>query len=101
MAPLVLRIAPEDAWRVTRRTVFALPRTRLVEETDAYLHVETRSAVFRFADDLEVLLRPLSGQIAVRSALRMGYGDLGANRRRVGRLRATLAELGVVESPAP
>ncbi|MFQ5756728.1 MAG: DUF1499 domain-containing protein [Acidiferrobacterales bacterium] len=34
--------------------------------------------------------------IAVRSASRIGYSDLGVNRRRVERIRAELRKQGVV-----
>jgi len=52
-----------------------------------------------FVDDLELQLRPQDALIAVRSASRLGYGDLGANRRRVEALRAALAERNAVLSP--
>jgi uncharacterized protein (DUF1499 family) len=67
---------------------------------DDYLHAECRSALFRFVDDLEIQLRPGEGIAAVRSASRVGYSDLGVNRKRVESLRAELAEAGVVSDPA-
>jgi uncharacterized protein (DUF1499 family) len=68
----------------------------VITESDNYLHAECESAVFGFVDDLELHLRSLEGVIAVRSASRLGYSDLGVNRRRVERLRAMLARQGVV-----
>ena len=41
-----------------------------------------------FTDDLHVLLK--DGQLHLRSASRVGYGDLGVNRRRAERLVAAL-----------
>jgi uncharacterized protein (DUF1499 family) len=73
-----------------------LPRTRIVKETEDYLHAECRSALFRFVDDLELQLRPSESIIAVRSASRLGYSDLGVNRRRVEGLRESLTRLGVL-----
>ena len=67
-----------------------MPRVRIVTLTDNHLHAECRSALFRFVDDLELELRAESRQIAVRSASRNGSWDVGVNRRRVERLRATL-----------
>jgi uncharacterized protein (DUF1499 family) len=49
-----------------------------------------------FIDDLQLQLRPDEGLIAVRSASRVGYWDLGVNRRRVERLRRALLDQGVV-----
>jgi uncharacterized protein (DUF1499 family) len=91
VAPLPVVGTPEEAWRAARAAVAALPRTRVVVESDGYLHAECRSAVFGFVDDLELHLRPEAGAIAVRSASRVGYSDLGVNRRRVEALRAALA----------
>jgi uncharacterized protein (DUF1499 family) len=96
IAPLVLAGPPDDAWRAVRAAVGALPRTRIVSETPASLHAECRSALFGFVDDLELELRAAEGVIAVRSASRVGYSDLGVNRRRVESLRAALREQGAV-----
>ena len=94
---LQLAVAPAEAWRSVREVVMKLPRTRIVDETEDYLHAEYRSAVFGFVDDLELQLRPSERIIAVRSASRLGYSDLGVNRRRVEALRENLAR-GRVES---
>lgn len=88
--PFQLAMAPAEAWQTTRELVAELPRTHIVQETADYLHAECRSALFGFVDDLELQLRPMEGIIAVRSAARMGYSDLGVNRRRVERLRVAL-----------
>ena len=77
-------------WAGVRSAVQKMPRVRIVTLTDNHLHVECRSALFRFVDDLELELRADSRQIAVRSASRTGSWVLGVNRRRVERLRATL-----------
>jgi uncharacterized protein (DUF1499 family) len=89
--PLAFEGTPAEAWRAARKAVAALPRTRIVTESDTYLHAECRSTVFGFIDDLELHLRPEAGGIAVRSASRVGYSDLGVNRSRVESLRAALA----------
>ena len=62
-----------------------------------YLHAECRSAVFGFVDDLELNLRPAEGIIAVRSASRLGYSDLGVNRKRIETLRTALIRQGIVK----
>lgn len=102
--PFRLAMDPIEAWRVVREVIDEQPRTIVITEAPEYLHVESRSAVFRFVDDLELQLRAEEGIIAVRSASRVGYSDLGANRRRVERLRAALAARGVISvdgGPAP
>jgi uncharacterized protein (DUF1499 family) len=59
------------------------PRTRLVTETDIYLHAEVTSAVLRFVDDVEFVLDDSHKLIHCRSAARVGYSDFGVNRRRM------------------
>lgn len=55
-------------------------------ETVDGLHVVFTSAVFSFKDDVRVhviALSPQQSTLALYSASRVGYWDLGANRRRV------------------
>lgn len=97
IAPFRLRGDPATAWRKLEAVLSSLPRITRVQSTDGYLHVEARSVVFRFVDDVEFHLRFEVGEIAVRSASRVGYSDLGVNRRRVENLREVLRRDGVVE----
>jgi uncharacterized protein (DUF1499 family) len=90
-------LPPREAWRAIRATVAGLPRIEVISETDEYLHAECSSAVFGFVDDLELHLRPAQNLIAVRSAARLGYSDLGVNRKRVENLRSTLRQQGVIK----
>jgi uncharacterized protein (DUF1499 family) len=89
-------VDPAEAWRSAREVVMELPRTRIVKDKEDYLHAECRSAVFGFVDDLELQLRASERIIAVRSASRLGYSDLGVNRRRVEALRESLTGRGVL-----
>ena len=47
-----LAVPSTDGWRTARAAVANLPRTRIVSETDEYLHAECSSAVFGFVDDI-------------------------------------------------
>jgi uncharacterized protein (DUF1499 family) len=67
-----------------------MERARVVQSTDDYVHVEFRSAVFGFVDDVEFYFNP-PGTLQVRSAARTGYSDFGVNRERVETLRARFA----------
>lgn len=73
--------------------VRTLPRTSVITATGNYLHAEFRSAIFRFVDDVEFLADESAGVIQVRSASRVGSGDLGVNRKRVEAIRARWNEL--------
>ncbi|MCB0326805.1 MAG: DUF1499 domain-containing protein [Bdellovibrionales bacterium] len=58
-----------------------------VHEGEFYFHYEFRSKIFKFVDDVELLISPEDQIIHIRSASRVGYWDLGANRRRVSHIR--------------
>lgn len=68
--------------------VSELPRTKIITRTTDYLHVEFRSKWFRFVDDVEFWLPPDEpGALHIRSASRLGYSDMGVNRKRVENIR--------------
>ena len=94
--PLQLNVSANTGWKTARELVARLPRTHIVQETGDYLHAECQSALFGFVDDLELHLRPAESIIAIRSASRLGYSDLGVNRRRVETLRQALIKQNVV-----
>lgn len=94
VAPLKYTISDAEAWQLLQKQIAKLPRTIVVTEKPGYIHVECRSAVFGFVDDLEFQLRAAQGFIAVRSAARTGYYDFGINRRRIEELRRTLLNAG-------
>lgn len=95
--PFQLATKAERAWPVVHEVVMQLPRSNIVQQTDSFLHVECRSAVFGFVDDLKLQLRAREGIIAVYSASRLGYYDFGVNRDRIEVLRAALIKRGVVK----
>ena len=95
--PYRLRVASEVAWQQLQTVIASLPRIRIINLTDNYLHAEARSLIFRFVDDMEFQLRSQEQLIAVRSASRLGYSDLGVNRKRVEQVREQLCSQGVVE----
>lgn len=58
------------------------------EMSEDYLAATFTSAIFRFVDDLEIRLDESDKVIHIRSASRVGYSDLGVNKKRVESLRA-------------
>ena len=69
----------------------------IVNDTGNYIHAEARSAMFGFVDDVELQMLPSGDVIAIRSASRVGYSDMGVNRRRVERIRESLLKMGVIQ----
>ena len=76
-----------EAKAVLKSLVLSLPRTILVKEDVAYLHVEFTSLLLRFVDDVEFAFDEDTKSVHFRSASRIGYSDLGVNRRRMENIR--------------
>jgi len=89
----------EAAWNALIAAVEAMPRTEIVTRGDDYLYAVQTSSLMRYNDDFEFLLVSRKALIHVRSASRVGHGDMGVNRDRIEAVRATLVDRGVVEAP--
>ena len=63
-------------------------------DTGVLSHAVFRTPVLRFPDDLFARLDAAGGVIHLRSSSRVGRSDLGANRRRVEKIRAALLKAG-------
>ncbi len=87
IAPLTYTTTAVDAVAALKQIIKGMKRAVIVEETAAYLHVEVTSALLRFVDDVEFFADDAEKKIHVRSASRIGYSDLGVNRRRVESIR--------------
>jgi uncharacterized protein (DUF1499 family) len=87
VAPFPAREGRADMTRLAD-VVAAWPRTVVITNTGEYLHAESTSLIWRFKDDVEFRYDSAAGVIHVRSASRIGRGDLGVNRKRVEGLRA-------------
>ncbi len=96
IAALAIEGSPAAAWEALEADLAARERVEIVRSEEDYLHAVFTTKLMRYRDDVEFLLRPQQGEIAVRSASRVGYGDMGANRNRIESIRAALGERGVV-----
>jgi uncharacterized protein (DUF1499 family) len=83
-------------WTSIAEGVAAVPGVRVITQTDRYLHAESTSLLMRYVDDLELVLDPATGRVDVRSASRVGVGDMGVNFARVTTLRTLLTNKGVL-----
>ena len=79
--------AQEAMARLTR-LLEQTPGCVLVKREADYLYAQWTTRRLKFIDDVEFLLDPATSVIHVRSASRLGSGDLGVNRLRVEELRA-------------
>lgn len=87
IAPLAFSGDPDAAFRSLVELLEQEPRVEIVTVGSDYVHAIFRSPLFRFPDDVEFRLDPAASVVHVRSASRIGYSDLGANRRRIESIR--------------
>ena len=87
IAPVRYRKSRAEAKEALKEVVRALPRTKLVQEDETYLHFEFTSLIMRFVDDVEFLFDDEAKTMHFRSASRTGYSDLGVNRKRMEEIR--------------
>lgn len=73
--------------------VTSLPRATIVEERPDYLHVSVTTRWMRYTDDVELRIDAASGLVHLRSASRIGYGDMGVNRARASEIASLWAAL--------
>jgi uncharacterized protein (DUF1499 family) len=71
--------------------VGAMDGAKIVKSDPDYLYAQYTTRLMKFVDDVEFWYDPTAGVIQVRSASRVGKGDMGLNRKRIDAVRATLA----------
>lgn len=82
---------PSAALARAKSALLAEKRTTIVGQGDDWISAECRSALFRFVDDVHVVIDAPKQLIRFRSASRVGESDLGVNRRRMERVSERLA----------
>lgn len=85
--PLRYNGAIADARQKLLSILNSTKRVKVVISEENYIHAEFTSLIFRFVDDVEFYLDENEPVIHVRSASRVGYSDLGANRKRMEAIR--------------
>ena len=79
---------PATVRQALERGIARLPRWKIQAADDSVLWATRTTRVFRWVDDIFILLTPFgdSTRIEARSASRVGKGDLGQNRRNLAEL---------------
>jgi uncharacterized protein (DUF1499 family) len=85
--PIRFSSASAEAMAKLKKIVLGMERTTLVRESPHYFHVEFRTFL-GFVDDVEFNADETRKVFHLRSASRIGYWDLGVNRRRMEAIRA-------------
>lgn len=90
--PLVFEGSPDAAWLAVKDAI-QKHGGRIEKENNNYMWTTFRTRIFRFVDDVEVLKDSEMNKIYFRSASRVGRSDMGANRKRVERIRDSFNKL--------
>ncbi|MBC7484750.1 MAG: DUF1499 domain-containing protein [Rhizobacter sp.] len=91
IAPLPLRGDGAMTLAKIRAVVEAMAGAKVVKSDAGYLYAQCTTPLMKFVDDVEFWYDPAAQVIQVRSASRVGKGDLGVNRKRIEAVRAALA----------
>jgi len=91
--PLTYEVSLGQAKERLQRVLNSMRGTRIITQDNVYWHVEFTTQLLRFIDDVEFYFAESQSLIHVRSASRLGYWDLGLNRRRVEAIRSRFEEL--------
>ena len=67
--------------------ISSLKRSKIITNKENYIHVEFRTATFKFVDDVEFVFDDSEKIIHFRSRARLGYSDMGVNRKRMESIR--------------
>ena len=91
IAPLALRgDGPATVARI-KSVVEAMAGAKVVKSDADYLYAQFTTPLMKFVDDAEFWYDPVAQVIQVRSASRVGAGDMGVNRKRIEAVRAALS----------
>jgi len=91
MPALVFEGSPDDARDAIVETMRFFGGRVVLEEVD-YVRAEFVSRIFGFVDDVEWVIDAAAARADFRSASRVGYSDLGTNRRRMRKIVRRLIE---------
>jgi uncharacterized protein (DUF1499 family) len=88
--PISLKPGPDLVWRTLKELLRNDPTMRIAVDRPEYIHVECRTPLLRFVDDMEFVRDDKAMVVHVRSAARSGTHDMGANRRRIEAVRTEI-----------
>ena len=91
IAPLALRGDGPATLAKIKAIVEGTDGAVVVKAEPGYLYAQFTTRLMKYTDDVEFWFDPAAGVVQVRSASRIGRGDLGANRKRIEVIRQRLA----------
>lgn len=90
--PIIYRTSAKEAQLKVERFLLSSGQAYIVSNRLGYTHMEVKSALLGFIDDLEIYFPEADSVMHIRSASRVGYDDLDVNRERVRQIRDLLVD---------
>jgi uncharacterized protein (DUF1499 family) len=90
MSPIPFHDTPAAAMHRILAAIGAESRAVVVDQRPGYLRAAVPTRLFRFVDDVELLIDSSMHRIDFRSSARLGHYDFGVNRARMERIQARL-----------
>ncbi len=94
--PVIIKATSLEAKNYILEVLEEQKQSKVVVVESDYIRAEFVSKVFRFVDDVEFYFPESDSkelQIHVRSASRIGYSDLGVNRKRIENFRSRIKKI--------
>ncbi len=92
ISPISYSGAMSEAKEKIIKIVNSLKRTKIITNTENYIHAEVRTATFKFVDDVEFFFDDSEKIVQFRSRARSGHSDMGVNRKRMEKIREMLID---------
>ena len=93
MEPITYKGSASQAQELLVSVISSMPGAKIIEKSPGHIVATFTSAIFRFVDDVELVLDDSKKVIHFRSASRIGYYDLGVNRKRMNAITGSFMEL--------
>ena len=90
-SPITFTGDTASAFAKLKAAIQTEPNSEFVFENAQQIDVTFKTALFGFRDDASFAINLPANQIEFRSQSRVGYSDLGVNRKRMERIRAAFA----------
>ena len=91
IAPLALKGDGPATIAKIKTIVEGMDGAKVMKSERDYLYAQFTTKLMKFVDDVEFWFDPAANAIQVRSASRVGRGDMGVNRKRIEAVRSALA----------
>jgi uncharacterized protein (DUF1499 family) len=92
VSPLEMNTSVSVAKKTLKNLILSYDNTKLIKESDNYLHFVFTTKGFHFKDDVEFYFDSENNIIDFKSQSRIGYSDMGVNKERYERIKGDFEE---------